>query len=220
MLFTRLSAASRLAPLVLAAALAAGCQPAWEDQPGTDAERGGGRLAGADSMDAAARRTAERFNLQQEAVILLPGAFRGAVDTSGGAAVDVTPQQGDPDFVRVTLIGAPDPQAVLESPRRALVFEIGQDRINRLAGDTVNVTIIARTPDPFEDDARPAFNAAWTTPSGETSGWRSMALTEDWQKAVFAYDLPEGSSGEHLIAVLPPEGRDIDIAAVGLKAID
>lgn len=217
---TRLRAASALAPMVIAAAsLAAACQPAWEDQPGTDAERGGGRFAGDESMDAAAQRTAERFNLQQEAVILLPGAFRGAVDTSGGAAVGITPQQGDPDFVRVSRIGEPDPEAVLEDPRRALVFEIGQDRINRLAGGTVNVTIVARTPDPFEEDARPAFNAAWVTPEGETSGWRSMALTQDWQKAVFAYDLPEDTTGEHLIAVLPPEGRDIDIAAVGLRAI-
>lgn len=214
--FTRLSAA----PVLAAAALAAACQPAWEDTPGTDAERGGGRFAGEDSMDSAARATAERFGLENETVILLPGAFRGAVDTSDGAAVNATPQQGDPDFVRVRLLGDPDPGAVLETPRRALVFEIGQDRINRLAGNTVNVTLIARTPDPFGEGERPAFNAAWVTPSGETSGWRSMALTEDWQKAVFAYDVPQGASGEHLIAVLPPEGRDMDIAAVGLRAID
>jgi hypothetical protein len=83
----------------------------------------------------------------------------------------------------------------------------------------VIITLIARMGEDWDGAGeRPGLRAAWMEPSGANSGWRTMNLTNEWQKTVFTYDAPSETAGTHILAIAPPSDRAVDIAALAIRA--
>ncbi|MFP4520442.1 MAG: hypothetical protein ACLFQ5_13420 [Oceanicaulis sp.] len=179
---------------------------------GGDAVSVGGDIQRGPAVEAVSRR----FGLSDADTVILPTLYRATADiTSTNLTVDRS--QGDLGFITVS--GSADLDEVMQRPRDGLAFELTDDRVNELLGQPVIVTFVARMGEDWEGDGqRPALRAAWIEPDGDSSGWRTMNLTEDWQKAVFAYDQPTDTSGTHLLTIVPPSDQPVDIAAVAIRA--
>ncbi|MEQ8404674.1 MAG: hypothetical protein RKE49_06215 [Oceanicaulis sp.] len=189
-----------------------------QDASARDTARGGDVVAagGDTARGPAVEAIARRFDLSNADTVILPTLYRSAADITSNQ-LDVSSSRGDQAYVTVS--GSADPDAVLRQPRNGLAFELTEDRVTEFLGQPVIITIVARMNEDWEPGGqRPALRAAWVEPSGDSSGWRTMGLTEDWQKAVFAYDQPTNTSGVHLLTVLPPEDQPVDIAAVAIRA--
>ena len=190
---------------------------AGQDLTGETARGGDALSVGGDTeRGPAVEEIARRFDLSDADTIILPTLYR--------AAADITSNQLELDTSReeegyVTISGSADPDAVLRQPRDGVAFELTEDRVTEFLGQPVIVTLVARMGDDWEPNgARPALRAAWVEPNGDSSGWRTMGLTEDWQKAVFAYDQPTDTGGIHVLTLLPPDDQPVDVAAVAIRA--
>ncbi|XBQ16836.1 MAG: hypothetical protein ABL308_02925 [Oceanicaulis sp.] len=193
------------------------------DDP-ADAERtarGGDEISigGEDRPGPAVEAVAERFGLEEADEILLPTTYRSTADITSNH-VEYQLNQGELGYLSFDTDEPIDPEQALIQPRDALAIELTEDRVTPVLGQPVIVTIIARAGEGYENGGqRPALRAAWVEPNGDSSGWRTMSLTEDWQKAVFSYDAPSDTQGRHVLALLPPEGQGVDIAAIALRSM-
>lgn len=209
----------QLAGVIAALPLALAACSEQGDRPGGEDYRGGDRIAGADqnAMSVSAEALSERFGLGDADLIIAPTTYRAQGDLSSGSGITVSViEDSDPGYIRVS--GAADPQAVLADPQLGLSYTLSQDRAEAYAGQTVIVTLVVRSPDRIEDGQRPALRAAWVSGQAHSSGWQDMALTGDWQKAVFSYDVPdEAASDPARIVMLPPETGPFELAAVAVR---
>lgn len=201
-------------PLVLAA-----CDRADTGRTGGAAYQGGDLVADADgsAMSPSAQALSDRFGLAEADLIISPTTYRAQGDLSAGAGINVAViEDADPGYIRVS--GSADPQAVLDDPGLGLSYSLSPDRTRAYAGQSVIVTAVVRSPEAIEEDARPAVRAAWVGGGGQTSGWQDMALTEEWQKAVFTHDVPEDLAADvaHIV-MLPPEGGTFEMAALSVR---
>ncbi|MGJ3231979.1 MAG: hypothetical protein ACFE0P_09285 [Oceanicaulis sp.] len=184
----------------------------------TETARGGDAVsvAGDTERGPAVEAVARRFDLSEADTVILPTLYRSVADITSNA-LDIEASRGDQGYVTVS--GSADPEAVLRQPREGLAFELTEDRVTEFLGQPVIVTLVARMNEDWEADGqRPALRAAWVEPNGDSSGWRTMGLTEDWQKAVFAYDQPTDTGGIHVLTLLPPDDQPVDIAALAIRA--
>lgn len=182
--------------------------------------QGGDQVAGegATALAPSAAALAERFGLQDADLIIAPTTYRAQGDMSAGSGIDVAVmEEADPGYVRVS--GSADPQAVLNNPGLGLSYQLSPDRAQAYAGQTVIVTLVVRASSEIgQGEDRPAVRAAWVAGPETNSGWQDMALTGEWQKAVFTYGVPEDTQADtHHIVMLPPEGRDFDLAAIAVR---
>lgn len=192
-----------------------------EQEPATAQTASGGDATPVDgetTRGPVVEAVARRFGLTQADTIILPTLYRAAAGLSAGD-LRLDRSRGDPGYITVS--GPVDADAVLRDPRKGLAFELAGDRVTEFLGRPVVITFVARKGEDWRDTGQgPALRAAWVEPNGASSGWRTMALAEDWRKAVFTYDAPSDASGTHILTVTPPDGQPVDIAAVALRVLD
>lgn len=216
---------SRLTLALLAAlplALTA-CGETSDGPPGEGDYRGGGEVAGPEgmAMSPSAADLMERFDLDEADLIIAPTTYRAQGDVSSGGGIDVAVyEDAEPPYIRVT--GSADPEAVLNNPGLGLSYQLSPDRAVAYSGQTVIVTLVVRAASPIDDGGggeRPAIRAAWVSGPDAHSGWQDMVLTDEWQKAVFTYQVPgQAQAGSDHVVMMPPQGgQAFDLAALAVR---
>jgi hypothetical protein len=217
---------NRLSALMCAASLAvlAACTPAEEPQSGDAAESAA--PSGEASQDAGAPDTALQDAAPEPAPApaateptLAAAGLANAVFALEGAALAQALQPGAGLQIMPTDSGVAI-TGVMENPvstarTGGAYVAIPAELAASLAGRSVTVTILARSPDGG------GLQAAFSTAQRGNSGWRTLALTPDFAPVSFQYGVP--APGEAAVVAnfigLAPVGGTVTVLAVAV-AID
>ncbi|MBR9835179.1 MAG: hypothetical protein GYB42_08320 [Alphaproteobacteria bacterium] len=121
---------------------------------------------------------------QSYRIVTIRGDDLCRIVAGGESEIELFEAEDGRSVVSIEMDGEAQRDAAESSPH----FKLGPDLETVYAGQTINITLMAR---PAARAGAVAFEAKYSTGRAGDSGWRQFYLEPDWQAFTFSYDVPE-----------------------------